>query len=82
MVYAVGLPGAHSIALRGGDFSSGPIAGGDLYANWRPPADTSCSTPQFRGRRDSNHRLDLSKRLQITGAVNIVPPRDVVVQAE
>jgi hypothetical protein len=76
------LPWLRSIASRDGGFSSGPIAGGDFYAHWRPPADTSGSTPQFGGGRDSNHGCDLSKRLQVTGAVNVVPPPDVVVQAE
>jgi hypothetical protein len=37
-----------------GGLSSRPIAGGDFYAHWRPPADMSGSTPQVRGRKAFN----------------------------
>jgi hypothetical protein len=42
------------VASGDGGFGSRAIAGGDFYAHWRPPADTSGSAPQFRGRRDPN----------------------------
>ena len=37
-----------------GGFRSRPITGGDLYAHWGPPADTSGATPQVRGRKVFN----------------------------
>jgi hypothetical protein len=46
-LYSLALERAALIASGEGGFSSRPIAGCDLYAHGRPPADTSGSTPQF-----------------------------------
>ena len=61
------------IASRDGGFSSSLIARGDFYVHWHSAADTSGSTPQFCGGKPSNYIRDLSKRLRMSGAVNVCP---------
>src|SRR5579872_1816168 len=65
-----------------GGFIFAPIAGGDPYILWLPPTDTAGSTPYFCSRETSCYVCNRSKRLRVSGAVNVMPPPDVVVRAE